>query len=55
MGNAFRREAGEQAIKGNISMEAVAERIKDGEIKNVCFMTGAGISTSAGQLRRSVV
>jgi len=48
MGNAFRREAGEQAIKGNISMEAVAERIKDGEIKNVCFMTGAGISTSAG-------
>jgi len=35
-------------LTGNISLESVAEKIKSGEIKNICFMTGAGISTAAG-------
>lgn len=48
MGNYFGRGAGERALQGNVSMETVAERIRAGDIKNVCFMTGAGISTSAG-------
>lgn len=48
MGNAFRREAGERAVKGNVSIEVVAEKIKAGEIQRICFMTGAGISTAAG-------
>lgn len=48
MGNVFRREAGERTVTGNVSMEVVAEKIKAGEIRNICFMTGAGISTAAG-------
>ena len=40
--------AGYRDFSGNVSFETVADKIKSGHIKNVCFMTGAGISTAAG-------
>jgi len=47
MGGLWSR-GGDRALTGNVSLEVVAEKIKCGEIKNICFMTGAGISTAAG-------
>ena len=49
MGGLWSR-GGDRALTGNVSLEVVAEKIKSGEIKNICFMTGAGISTAAGEL-----
>jgi len=49
MGNlSGRSQAVDGRLGGNISIEGVAEMIKTGKCKNICFMTGAGISTSAG-------
>ena len=47
MGGLFSRSGGE-ALTGNITLEAVADKIRSGKVKNICFMTGAGISTAAG-------
>ena len=32
----------------NINLELICSKIKNGEIKNIIVMAGAGISTSAG-------
>lgn len=51
MGNLFRRQSLPDAggvLNGQLTLEGVASYINSGQCKRICFMTGAGISTSAG-------
>ena len=47
----FEREGlneGETVLHKNVSIEGIADAIKDGRIRNICVLSGAGISVSAG-------